>query len=82
MADTVFLSNPPLLIALAAILCLWIFSAKKRSGILSVISCLLLTAIMIVGVLNGADYEELVTILLAFTLPGVIVYGKRGEGKG
>jgi len=82
MADTVILSNPPLLIALCAVLCLWIFSAKKRSGILSAISYLCLTAIMIVGVLNGADYEELVTILLAFTLPGVIVYGKRGEDKG
>lgn len=81
MADLVLLGNPYFLIVLAADLLLWITGAKKHSLALTLPAVLVFIAILTLGALHGAGYEELTVVLLAFIIPGVIAYDGHTEAK-
>ena len=82
MENSVIFSNPVFLIPLIIAALLWLWSHRKKNKVIPVISYLTAIAVMVFGALNGAGYEELIIIALAFALSGVIEYnGEREDGK-
>ena len=82
MENCVIFTNSVYVVLLAVAALLWLWSHRKRNRIIPVISYLMAIAVMTFGALNGAGYEELIIIALAFALSGVITYnGEREDGK-
>ena len=78
---SVIFSDPLLLILLLLAAVLWLWSIKIKNKILPLISYALATVVMIIGALNGADYQELIIIALAFALTGIITYNGEKEAE-
>ncbi len=67
------------LLALCAFLMLW--GAKGRGRICSIISYLGVIGVCIAAALEGAGYDELITVFLSFALIGILNYDGEREGK-
>ena len=82
MENCVIFTNPLYLILLALSIVLMIWSAKTKGRILPVIAYLIAISVCIMGVFNGAGYEELLTVCLPLALVGALTYdGEREDNK-
>ena len=79
--ESVIFTDPLLLILLLLAAVIWLWSVKIKSKILPIISYVIATAVMILGALKGADYQELIIIAVAFALAGIITYDGEKEAQ-
>lgn len=81
MENSVIFTNPFYLALLLCAAFLWLWSHRKKNKIIPVLSYLIAVAVMTMGALNGAGYEELLIIALAFALSGIISYDGESEDR-
>lgn len=79
--ESVIFTNAIYLLPLLMAMLIWLWSIKIKSKILPVISYLIAIAVMVFGALDGAGYQELIIIALAFALCGIITYDGEKEAE-